>query len=384
MATDSILSFFVGGSGGGGSARITANAAESIGIGNGVSIDTSGEFEKYTGIKPLFGLSEFAVTTGQGLTVTSTKQFAGTVVNYPSALDLNQTVNVPGLGSGAYESGNTGALGGSGIHLSDDRKLFFKLASNTLSSYGLSTANDLTSSTAGATFSLSGDDTQMNSFCFTADRKGFYAFGDVNDKIFQYSMPNRYGIGSATKIGEVTVDTGITSISVSPNGKHLATLNDGTELIKFYDLTDGDIGTAVLATSRTIAAGQYKDIILTDDPNSLFLVVQNTDRIEKLSMTNYDASTINTTPVASLTVTTETSFPECAWIADSGDRIVIADSTNAYMYTATADSSSVTIDPGQYIYTNYSGGLTASNTGTANFVGFKTKSTQIIMCDAPA
>jgi len=370
------------GASGGGSAQIESTVAtgSSIAAGQAVSVNAAGEFVPFDGSLPLFGVASAAAGSGATTTITSVAQFAGTVVTFANASELNGEVKDIDLTTAALDSGNTFALTGV-IKWNGDGTGFTRLASNTLTDYSLSVAYDLTTAVAGASLSLAGDDSQMNEFCFGKGGNKLYTIGLANDDIYEYNLSSPYAGATASLVTSLSIPAlTYQGIDISADGKYILVVEDGSDTARMYTLgTAFSVATGALTSTSPVIANQIRDCLIGSTGDKIFILDDSGNAIEEYSLsTDYNLTTLNTTPANSFVVD---NFATSMSVSSDFVNVVVA-SSNLKNYTNTPITTPVTIDSGVYVYSDSSGKLTSNNTG--NFVGFKVTPTQLIFTEEPA
>ena len=367
------------GSSGGGSSQIesTVDSGSSLSAGEPVSINAAGEFVPFDGSLPLFGIATTAAAGGATTTITSVAAFAGTVGTFASASDLNgQSIDID-VATMAIDTGNTGLSTGGTLQATrwsnDGTKAFRMDSDDIVREFNLSTAYDLTTGVAGATVSLSSDDSGMAGLDFSADGTKMYTIGTTNDNIYEYTLSSPYAISTASSPATFSVpNETYVGITISEDGKYLLTVTSSTDIVRSYLLsTPNDLSTAALDSQVTLS-GANGAASFSPTGDKMYLL-RSGDFHEYGIPTNFDLASGITFDDSFNTPTSR-----CFDISTDGVNILV----DAQNYTNTPVVSPLTIDSGTYVYSDNSGNLT--NTDTGNFVGFKATPTQLIFIDEPA
>jgi len=388
MVTDSVVSLLAGGSGSGGSTPITLNVAENIDIGEPVSISDDGEFELFNGSKPVFGISEATVTTGQGITVKSTTKFNGSTITYPDTTSLQKTAQVPDLTSAALGSSGllaSGArsnfvLSGDGLHaFIVDRSTSNALRMFRLSAPFVATSPVLEFTETAFTITDQGvTGASVQGIGFSYDGMQFYVC-DTTGVMVQYQLRSPYEMYGRTKVAACKFNHVIETFNVSPCGNYLMIYESTNDRLYLYKLPRPNNIGRVIYQNRATVFTNYSQFIFTEDPGEV--IGANSTTVSRFSMsTDRDFSTLSATAIQNFTVGDSALS---LGLRRDGLGFYAGDST-VYSYTTTPIGSTHTLPSGSNVYASPNGtGVTDAKTGDANYIGYKITDSKILLNEKP-
>ena len=160
------------------------------------------------------------------------------------------------------------------MHFNDDgTKLYIADYTNTIREYNLSTAYDASTLSYNQGKNLSAQITWVLAIAFSPDGQTMFAMGDLENKIFQYSLSTAWDISTASYASK-SLD-----YSSQFNGEYGFTLGNSGYNLYGYNVGDDIIYQYSMTTAYDLSTASYdsKNIDLTSTDTSLVHVKFNAD-----------------------------------------------------------------------------------------------------------
>lgn len=371
------------GSNGGGSVNIEGTVAVGSAIvsGQGVSLDSNGNFIPYDGSRRLIGTVNVSTGSGAAASILTLGRYAGTVIEYENASDLGNILNSLDVSTMVIDSGNiTPNLGfiSNSIVISEDGTKIMYAEGQTLGQRTMSTPFRLDTVGSVTAFSFTPQDSDMASFDISRDGKKMYALGNTTKTIYEYTLGTPNEISTAALTSQVSIGgpNNWEGLSVSDDGEYIIA-GDLNGIIKSYKMsTLFDITTAVLDSQITVGS-TYTSIKISSTGKKLYTVsTAGANSVREYDIaTAFDLTTLNTTPVS--TISFGSNNLGLAYTTAANFAVVSTTGNFAQAYTATPIVDTVTPEIGEYLYLTAAGKPTPNPTD--NFVGLRISPTKVIL-----
>lgn len=169
--------------------------------------------------------------------------------------------------SGTLFSPASIAVGNYGSLMTDSGANYLYAAqSSGIDAFLINTASGALSVLAGSPFSTV---QQVNDIQFSPDEKFMFGGRQIPTDFVRLTYTS--GSGSLGSMTSLASGTGVKSLAITPNGKYVYTVDDGTSNLRMYNLdASGNVGTATI----TVAAGSLRWVRIT--PNGKYLYALTT------------------------------------------------------------------------------------------------------------
>lgn len=242
------------------------------------------------------------------------------------------------------------------MHFNDDgTKLYIADYTNTIREYNLSTAYDASTLSYNQGKNISAQITWVLAIAFSPDGQTMFAMGDLENKIFQYSLSTAWDISTASYASK-SLD-----YSSQFNGEYGFTLGNSGYNLYGYNVGDDIIYQYSMTTAYDLSTASYdsKNIDLTSTDTSLVHVKFNADGTKMYTLgaagqsvyqhtlsTAWDVSTASYDSVSFSHASQSTNAPSFTFNAD-GTKMYLGDDTNnrVYQYTIGTTSPATTTWP---------------------------------------
>jgi len=203
------------------------------------------------------------------------------------------------IANGSYDSISfsiaSQELNPSSIAFNNDGTKLFMIGrvGNTIYQYSLPTPFVLTGmSYDSVSFSVSSQDTSSRSIAFNNDGTKLFLLGDTNDKIYQYSLPTPFVLTGMSydniSFSVSSQDTSSRSIAFNNDGTKLFLLGDINDTIYQYSLPTPFVLTGMSYDSVSFSINSQDtspySITFNDDGSKLFMVGWQNDKIYQYSL----------------------------------------------------------------------------------------------------
>ena len=238
----------------------------------------------------------------------------------------------------------------------DGTKLYVGGTQNeTIYQYTLSTAFDLsTASYDSVSFSVSGQESNLQGFIFSADGAKLFVVGGGSNTVYQYSLSTSFDLSTASynsiSFSVSGQDTQPYDVIFNSNGTKMYVAGNNTDTIYQYSLSSGfDLSTASYNSISFSVSGQDATpvgIRYNDNGTKLFMLGATNDSIYQYSLsTAFDLSTASYDSV-SFSVASQSTAPQGLTSNGDGTKMYVIDAVgdsiyqySTVLYTQTLDLS---------------------------------------------
>ena len=231
----------------------------------------------------------------------------------------------------------------------DGTKMYIFSSDDSIYEYSLSNPWDIsTSSYTSNSFSTSGQDTVPRSLFFKPDGTKLYTVGNLNDRIYQYSLSTAWSISTASYDSKSFLTSSQAAdpeaVFLKPDGTKMYVLDGTNDAVYQYSLsTAWDISTASYDSSSISVSPETAPYSIFFDPNGLemFVLGQGADRVHQFSLsTAWDISTASYDSLF-FTISQDTT-PQGFYFKSDGSKMYVLGGINDTVYQYTLDSTTST------------------------------------------
>jgi hypothetical protein len=199
--------------------------------------------------------------------------------------------------------------------------------------YSLSTSFDVSTASFTDSFDLSGQDTILKGISFNDSGSKMYVCGASNNNVYEYSLSSSFDVSTASFTDSFDVSSqtgGPEGVALSDSGSKMFVVGSSSGQVFEYSLsTSFDVSTASFTDSFDVSSedGTPRDISFSDSGNKMFVPgTQNGNVYEYSLLTNFDISTASFTD--SFNVSSEDGLPTDAAFNDSGSKMFVLGRSN--------------------------------------------------------
>ena len=254
----------------------------------------------------------------------------------------------------------------------------------TIYQYTLSTAFDLgTASYDSVSFSVSGQESNLQGFIFSADGAKLFVVGAGSDTVYQYTLSTAFDLSTASydsvSFSVASQDSNPYDVIFNDDGTKMYIAGIGTDAVYQYSLSTGfDLSTASYNSVSFSVSGQDTTpvgIRYNDNGTKLFMIGATTDSIYQYSLsTAFDLTTASYDSV-SFSVASQGTAPQGVTLSADGTKMYVVDAIGdaVFQYSTVAYTQTLDLSTGTTFSFTPSGATTVSLTNppaTGIAIGF--------------
>jgi len=156
-------------------------------------------------------------------------------------------------------------------------------------SYDLSTAYDLSSASYNQSFAISGEDGEPRGVVFNGDGTKMFIMGGYTESVYSYDLSTAYDLSSASYNQSFDVsgeDSESTDVTFNGNGTKMFIMGEANDSVNSYDVSTAyDLSTASYNQSFDVS-GQERlsaDLTFNGDGTKMFITGEYTDAVYRYS-----------------------------------------------------------------------------------------------------
>jgi hypothetical protein len=243
----------------------------------------------------------------------------------------------------------------------------------TIYQYTLSTAFDLgTASYDSVSFSVSGQESNLQGFIFSDDGAKLFVVGAGSDTVYQYTLSTAFDLSTASydsvSFSVAGQDTNPYDVIFNDDGTKMYIAGNGTDAVYQYSLSTGfDLSTASYNSVSFSVSGQDTTpvgIRYNDNGTKLFMIGATNDSIYQYSLsTAFDLTTASYDSV-SFSVASQGTAPQGVTLSADGTKMYFVDAIGdaVYQYSTVALTQTLDLSTGTTFSFTPSGATTVSFT----------------------
>ena len=207
--------------------------------------------------------------------------------------------------------------------------------------YSVSTSYDIsTASYDSVSFSVSGQESNLQGFIFSADGAKLFVVGAGSDTVYQYTLSTAFDLSTASydsvSFSVAGQDTNPYDVIFNDDGTKMYIAGNGTDAVYQYSLSTGfDLSTASYNSVSFSVSGQDATpvgIRYNDNGTKLFMLGATNDSIYQYSLsTAFDLSTASYDSV-SFSVASQSTAPQGVTLSADGTKMYVVDAIGDAVY----------------------------------------------------